>query len=101
MAATNGTKRIILEMGKGTDLHGGYRYPAGGDPRGAQDAALHHSSLTFRVRSGLDLKQTVVEVTEKAQQPDKVDAASVKATLRARPGHGKRRQGRARASRAG
>src|ERR1700734_1165517 len=78
MAATNGTKRIILEMGSGNDLHGGDYTKAA--IRAGQDA-LHHSSLTFLGSFGLDSKQIQVEVTIGVQQPEQVDAASVKATL--------------------
>ena len=71
-------KRIILEMGSGNDLHGGYYTKAA--IRAVQDA-LHHSSLTFLRSLSLDSKQMQVEVTIGAQQPDKVDDAAVKATL--------------------
>jgi uncharacterized protein (TIGR02058 family) len=71
-------KRIILEMGSGNDLHGGDYTKAA--IRAVQDA-LHHSSLTFLRSFGLDSKQMQVEVTIGAQQPERVDAAAVKATL--------------------
>jgi uncharacterized protein (TIGR02058 family) len=71
-------KRIILEMGSGNDLHGGDYTKAA--IRAVQDA-LHHSSLTFLRSLGLDSRQMQVEVTIGAQQPDKVDAEAVKATL--------------------
>jgi len=71
-------KRIILEMGSGNDLHGGDYTKAA--IRAVQDA-LHHSSLAFIRTFGLDSKQMQVEVTIGAQQPDKVDAAAVEATL--------------------
>jgi uncharacterized protein (TIGR02058 family) len=71
-------KRIILEMGSGNDLHGGDYTKAA--IRAVQDA-LHHSSLSFIRTFGLDSRQMQVEVTIGAQQPDKVDAAAVKATL--------------------
>jgi uncharacterized protein (TIGR02058 family) len=71
-------KRIILEMGSGNDLHGGDYTKAA--IRAVQDA-LHHSSLSFIRTLGLDSKQMKVEVTIGVQQPDKVDAAAVKATL--------------------
>src|SRR5580704_3493711 len=75
---TGKAKRIILEMGSGNDLHGGDYTKAA--IRAVQDA-LHHSSLTFLRSFGLDSRQMQVEVTIGAQQPDKVDAAAVKATL--------------------
>ena len=71
-------KRIILEMGSGNDLHGGDYTKAA--IRAVQDA-LHHSSLTFLRSFGLDSKQMQVEVTIGAQQPERVDAAAVQATL--------------------
>src|SRR5258708_2310800 len=70
--------RIILELGSGNDLHGGDYTKAA--IRAVQDA-LHHSSLSFIHTFGLDSRQMQVEVTIGAQQPDKVDAAAVKATL--------------------
>jgi uncharacterized protein (TIGR02058 family) len=71
-------KRIILEMGSGNDLHGGDYTKAA--IRAVQDA-LQHSSLTYLRSLGLDSKKMQVEVIIGAQQPDKVDAAAVKATL--------------------
>jgi uncharacterized protein (TIGR02058 family) len=71
-------KRIILEMGSGNDLHGGDYTKAA--LRAVQDA-LHHSSLTFIRTLGLDSRAMQVEVTIGVQQPDKVDAAAVKASL--------------------
>ena len=43
--------------------------------------ALHHSSLTLIRTLGLDARKMQVEVTIGVQQPDKVDAAAVKAAL--------------------
>ena len=71
-------KRIILEMGMGNDLHGGDYTKAA--LRAVQDA-LHHSSLSFIRSFGLDSRRMQVEVTIGVQQPDKVDAAAVKASL--------------------
>jgi uncharacterized protein (TIGR02058 family) len=76
--ATMAAKRIILEMGSGNDLHGGDYTKAA--IRAVQDA-LHHSSLSFIRTFGLDSRQMQVEVTIGAQQPERVDAAAVKATL--------------------
>ena len=70
--------RIILEMGMGNDLHGGDYTKAA--LRAVQDA-LHHSSLAFIRTLGLDSKQMKVEVTIGVQQPDRVDAAKVAASL--------------------
>jgi len=48
--------------------------------RAVQDA-LHHSSLSMIRSLGLDLKAMQVEATIGVQQPDKVDAEAVKASL--------------------
>jgi uncharacterized protein (TIGR02058 family) len=71
-------KRVILEMGTGNDLHGGDYTKAA--VRAVQDA-IHHSSLTLIRTLKLDARQMQVEVTIGVQQPDKVDAAAVKAAL--------------------
>jgi len=71
-------KRVILEMGTGNDLHGGDYTKAA--IRAVQDA-MHHSSLSFIRTLGLDSRAMQVEVTIGVQQPDKVDAAAVKAVL--------------------
>jgi uncharacterized protein (TIGR02058 family) len=71
-------KRVILEMGAGNDLHGGDYTKAA--LRAVQDA-LHHSSLSLIRSLGLDSKKMQVEVTIGVQQPSKVDAEAVKASL--------------------
>ena len=71
-------KRFILEMGSGNDLHGGDYTKAA--VRAVQDA-LHHSSLAFIRSLGLNAKEMQVEVTIGVQEPAKVDAAAVKASL--------------------
>ena len=71
-------KRIILEMGTGNDLHGSDYTKAA--LRAVQDA-LHHSSLSVMRSLGRDPNDMQVEVTIGVQQPDKVDAAKVKASL--------------------
>ena len=71
-------KRAILEMGMGNDLHGGDYTKAA--IRAVQDA-IHHSSLTFIRTLGVDKSTVKVDVTIGVQQPDKVDAEAVKATL--------------------
>ena len=71
-------KRVILEMGTGNDLHGGDYTKAA--LRAVQDA-LHHSSLSLIRSFELDSRKMQVEVTIGVQQPDKVDAAAVKASL--------------------
>jgi len=71
-------KRFILEMGAGNDLHGGDYTKAA--LRAVQDA-LHHSSLAFIRSLGLNAKEMQVEVTIGVQEPAKVDAAAVRASL--------------------
>jgi len=72
------SKRIILELGTGNDLHGGDYTKAA--LRAVQDA-LHHSSLAFIRTLGLDIKTMKVEVTIGVQQPDKVDVEAVRKSL--------------------
>lgn len=71
-------KRVILEMGTGNDLHGGDYTKAA--VRAVQDA-IHHSSLSLIRSLGVDSRTMQVDVTIGVQQPDKVDAARVAATL--------------------
>jgi uncharacterized protein (TIGR02058 family) len=71
-------KRVILEMGTGNDLHGGDYTKAA--LRAVQDA-IHHSSLSMIRSLGLDSKTMQVDVTIGVQQPGKVDAEKVKASL--------------------
>jgi len=71
-------KRLILELGAGNDLHGGDYTKAA--LRAVQDA-LHHSSLAVVRTLKLDSKKMQVDVTIGVQQPEKVDAAAVKASL--------------------
>ena len=71
-------KRIILEMGTGNDLHGSDYTKAA--LRAVQDA-LHHSSMSVMRTLGLDASKLHVEVTIGVQQPGRVDAAAVKASL--------------------
>jgi len=70
--------RIILELGSGNDLHGGDYTKAA--LRAVQDA-LHHSSLNFLGALKIPPKNMLVHVTIGVQQPDRVDAAAVKASL--------------------
>jgi uncharacterized protein (TIGR02058 family) len=71
-------KRIILEMGHGNDMHGGDYTKAA--LRAVQDA-LHHSSLPFHRSLGFDVAELEVEVTVGVQQPGRVDAKAVAASL--------------------
>ncbi len=72
------SKRVILEMGAGNDLHGGDYTKAA--LRAVQDA-IHHSSLTMIRTLGVDPASIEVNVTIGVQQPDQVDAAKVQAAL--------------------
>jgi len=71
-------RRVILEMGAGNDLHGGDYTKAA--LRAVQDA-LHHSSLTMLRSLQVDPKTMLVDVTIGVQQPDRVDAERVRASL--------------------
>ena len=73
------TKRVILELGTGNDLHGGDYTKAA--LRAVQDA-LHHSSLTMIRALKVNAKTGMfVDVTIGVQQPDKVDLEKVRASL--------------------
>ena len=71
-------ERIILEMGHGNDMHGGDYTKAA--LRAVQDC-IHHSSLPVLRTLNIDPATMRVDVTIGVQQPDKVDAATVAATL--------------------
>ena len=71
-------RRVILEMGAGNDLHGGDYTKAA--LRAVQDA-LHHSSLTMLRSLQVAPKTMRVDVTIGVQQPDRVDAERVRASL--------------------
>ncbi len=73
-----GAKRVILELGTGNDLHGGDYTKAA--LRAVQDA-LHHSSLSLLRSLDIDPASMQVEVMIGVQQPGRVDAAAVKASL--------------------
>lgn len=72
------TKRVILELGAGNDLHGSDYTKAA--LRAVEDA-LHHSSLTMIRTLGVDLGTVQVNVTIGVQQPERVDAEAVRAAL--------------------
>ena len=73
------SKRVILELGTGNDLHGGDYTKAA--LRAVQDA-LHHSSLTMLRALKVNPKTSMfVNVTIGVQQPGKVDLDKVKASL--------------------
>ena len=73
------TRRVILELGTGNDLHGGDYTKAA--LRAVQDA-LHHSSLTMIRTLKVNAKTGMfVDVTIGVQQPGKVDIEKVRASL--------------------
>lgn len=73
------TKRVILELGTGNDLHGGDYTKAA--LRAVQDC-LHHSSLLMLRSLRVDKNsQMFVDVTIGVQAPEKVDTEAVKASL--------------------
>jgi uncharacterized protein (TIGR02058 family) len=71
-------KRVITEFGTGNDLHGGDYTKA--SVRAVQDA-IHHSSLSLIRSLGIDSRTMQVAVTIGVQQPDRVNAQTVKAAL--------------------
>jgi uncharacterized protein (TIGR02058 family) len=78
MSATLTPKRVILEMGHGNDLHGGDYTKAA--LRAVQDA-LHHSSLSMLRALKVKPADMLVDVTIGVQQPAKVDAERIRASL--------------------
>ena len=72
------TKRVILEMGAGNDLHGGDFTKAA--IRAVEDA-IHHSSLTMIRTLNVDTKTMQVNVTIGVQRPEQVDVDRVKSVL--------------------
>ena len=74
----NHLKRAILELGAGNDLHG--RDYTKAALRAVQDA-LHHSSLSMIRTLGVKPDKMYVDVTIGVQQPERVDADKVKASL--------------------
>jgi uncharacterized protein (TIGR02058 family) len=73
------TRRVILELGTGNDLHGGDYTKAA--LRAVQDA-LHHSSLVMLRTLGVDARTGMfVDVTIGVQKPDRVDLDRVRASL--------------------
>jgi uncharacterized protein (TIGR02058 family) len=72
------TRRVILEMGAGNDLHGGDYTKAA--LRAVQDA-IHHSSLTMIRTLDVDRSDVLVNVTIGVQHPEGVDTDIVKESL--------------------
>ncbi|MEL6967200.1 MAG: Lin0512 family protein [Pseudomonadota bacterium] len=71
-------KRIIVEMGMGTDLYGEDATKAA--RRAVQDA-IHHSSLLLFRHLGMDAQKMEIELRIAAPDPDAVDLATVAAEL--------------------
>ena len=71
-------KRLILEMGTGTDLYGGDYTKAA--CRAVRDA-IGHSSLSLFRSCGYNHRDMVVKVTIGVQDPGAVDVARVADTL--------------------
>lgn len=71
-------KRMVIEMGMGTDLQGQNYTKAA--VRALKDA-LWHNSLTIAPAFGFDKEQMIIEVTVAVAQPDQVDTDEVKAVL--------------------
>ena len=71
-------KRIILEMGVGTDLHGEDYTKAA---KRAVDDALHHSSLSLFKSLNIDPSLMQIELNLAAQEPEKINLEEVAKTL--------------------
>lgn len=71
-------KRVVLEIGMGTDIRG--REPTKAAVRALRDA-LWHNSLTIAKALGKDTDSMFVEVTIGVPRPDEVDKAEILAVL--------------------
>ena len=71
-------KRMVLEMGMGTDLQGQDYTKAA--VRALKDA-LWHNSLTIAPAFGFDREKMIIEVSIGVAKPDQVDKEAVKAVL--------------------
>lgn len=71
-------KRLILETGMGSSLHGKDYTKAA---RRAVEDAIRHSSLTLVRSLGLDPSELRIELTLAAQEPEKIDLMAVAETL--------------------
>ncbi len=78
-------KRMVLEIGMGTDIRGGDDTKAA--VRALRDA-LWHNSLSVAAALGLDTDSMQVEVTIGTPHPEKVDKAQVLAVLPHGTGNG-------------
>lgn len=71
-------QRVIIEMGMGNDLHGmDYQKAA----KRAIEDAIRHSTLPIFESIGLPHTEMRVQVTVAVQEPDKIDADSLKSGL--------------------
>ena len=71
-------KRMVLEIGMGTDIRGADYTKAA--VRAVADA-IHHSSLSLIRSLAVDARTLQVEVTIGVQRPERVEAETVKAAL--------------------
>jgi uncharacterized protein (TIGR02058 family) len=71
-------KRMVLQIGMGTDIRGGE--PTKAAVRALRDA-LWHNSLTVTHALGMDVDSMQVKVTIGVPHPEKVDHAAVLAVL--------------------
>lgn len=71
-------KRMVLEIGMGTDLHGAD--PTKAAVRALRDA-LWHNSLSVAAAAGLPVDAMRVEVTIGVPHPERVDTEAVRAIL--------------------
>ena len=71
-------KRMLLEIGRGNDLHGGDYTKAA--VRAMQDA-MHHSSLTMIRSLGIKWNDVKIFVTIGVQEPDAIDHKKIKAVI--------------------
>jgi uncharacterized protein (TIGR02058 family) len=72
------SRRMVLELGMGTDIRGGE--PTKAAVRALRDALWHHS-LTITNALGMDADAMVVRVTIGVPHPEQVDQAAVLAIL--------------------
>ena len=71
-------RRMVLEIGMGTDIRGGE--PTKAAVRALRDALWHHS-LTITNALGIDVDAMQVRVTIGVPHPERVDRAAVLAVL--------------------
>lgn len=71
-------KRMVLEIGMGTDIHGAD--PTKAAVRALRDA-LWHNSLSVAAAAGLPVDAMRVEVTIGVPHPERVDTEAVRAVL--------------------